>query len=66
MGVTLIKKLGLGKVKMVNCMVCGKPIKPWFDMCYECHSIEKRSGTGKFAEPIQAGDFMKKMGIDGW
>ncbi len=28
-----------------KCPVCGKPKKPWFELCYECNEKEKRKPT---------------------
>ncbi|MBI2660578.1 hypothetical protein HYX07_05435 [Candidatus Woesearchaeota archaeon] len=50
--------------KMIRCNMCGAPVKPWFEVCYECYNPTSRSM--KIPEPIIAKSFMQKMGIDGW
>lgn len=49
--------------KMMRCNMCGAPVKPWFDECYECYNPTSRSV--KIPEPIAAKSFMQKMEIDG-
>ena len=45
--------------------MCGAPIKPWFETCYQCYNPTLKN-AGKIQEPIAAKDFMQKMGIDRW
>ncbi|MBI2130786.1 hypothetical protein HYU10_03380 [Candidatus Woesearchaeota archaeon] len=48
---------------MAYCELCGTRIKPWFELCSDCHNSTRNIGSGRFPEPIAARDFMKKMGI---
>ena len=47
---------------MAKCSLCGKKIKAYFELCFDCHSNTKGLQY-QFAEPITAGEFMKEMGI---
>jgi NMD protein affecting ribosome stability and mRNA decay len=50
---------------MMRCAICGAPIKPWFEVCYECYNPVSKN-NGKIPEPIKANHFMKEMKIDRW
>ena len=53
-----------GLIKMIRCAICGAPIKPWFETCYQCYNPPLK--TAIIPEPIVAKEFMQKMGIDEW
>jgi len=52
-------------IKMIRCTICGAPIKPWFEVCYQCYTPTSKN-AGRIPEPIIANKFMKGMGIYGW
>jgi len=49
-------------IKMAKCSLCGKKVKAYFDLCYDCYNSTKGL-YHQFAEPIISNRFMKEMGI---
>ncbi|MBS3098484.1 hypothetical protein J4209_06865 [Candidatus Woesearchaeota archaeon] len=47
---------------MAKCSLCGKKVKAYFDLCYDCYNSTKGL-YHQFAEPIISNRFMKEMGI---
>ena len=47
---------------MAKCSLCGKKIKPYFDVCFDCYQNTKGS---QFQEQSLRARFMNEMGIIG-
>jgi len=52
---------------MKKCQKCGTPIKPFYNLCYNCWQERKTysKGNGRIPDPISARNFMQHMGING-
>ena len=48
--------------KMAKCSLCGKKIKPYFDVCFDCYQNTSPESF-QFPEMIVRAKFMKEMGI---
>ncbi len=51
---------------MAYCELCGMKIKPWFELCSDCHHSTKMAGSGRFPDHTGANSFMKNMGVAHW
>ena len=49
--------------KMANCSLCGKKIRAYLDICENCSS-KMESDLFGFQDKIQAGSFIREMGIN--